>query len=96
MEYILIATYKRPDTYNGHSKINHYHIPTEIRCYKIDCSEERDLGIRINGIPAPDCYEITEINYKGEITYRHNFIDKDNANECFLSILNKFSDFKKV
>ena len=43
MKDILIATYIREDTYNGYSKINHYHIPTEIRCYVCDNSEERAI-----------------------------------------------------
>ena len=47
MKDILIATYTREDTYNGHSKINHYHIPTEIRCYVCDNSEERAMGIMV-------------------------------------------------
>ena len=96
MKSVLLATYKRPDTYNGYSKINHYHVPTELRCYRIDLSEERDLDIRIDGILAPDYYELTEINYKGEITYRHTFANKNEANKCFLDMLNSFPDFTKV
>ena len=96
MKSVLLATYKRTDTYNGHSKINHYHVPTELRCYRIDCSEERDLGIRINGILAPDYYELTEVNYKDKITYRHTFPDRKEANKYFLGMLNSFPDFRKV
>ena len=95
MKSVLLATYKRPDTYNGYSKINHYHVPTEFRCYRIDQSEERSLGIRINGILAPDYYELTEVNYKGEITYRHTFANKNEANKYFLDMLNSFPDFRK-
>ena len=96
MKSVLLATYKRPDTYNGYSKINHYHVPTELRCYRIDLSEERALGIRINGILAPDYYELTEVNYRDKITYRHKFPDRKEANKYFLGMLNSFPDFRKV
>ena len=96
MKSVLLATYKRSDTYNGYSKINHYHVPTELRCYRIDLSEERALGIRINGILAPNYYELTEVNYRDKITYRHKFPDRKEANKYFLGMLNSFPDFRKV
>lgn len=96
MKEVLIATYKRNDTYRGYSKINHYHVPTEIRCYVIDNSDERELGILVNGKPCEDGYDVVEYNYKGQATYRHHFTSKEEANSCFLNIINKFGDFVKV
>lgn len=96
MRDILVATYTREDTYNGHSKINHYHIPTEIRCYLCDCTSERNMGIMVNGELCPDSYDIVEYNYKGEVTYRHHFIDRGKANACFMEITKKIGGFKKA
>lgn len=96
MKDILVATYTREDTYRGHSKINHYHVPTEIRCYLCDCTDERNMGIMVNGEPCPDSYDIVEYNYKGEGTYRHHFTDRGKANECFMAIMKKIGGFKKA
>lgn len=95
MKDILIATYKREDTYKGHSKINHYHIPTEIRCYICNNSEERTMGIIVNGKPCPDYFDIIEYNYQGKAIYRHHFTDRDSANNCFKAII-KNGGFKKA
>lgn len=95
MKDILVATYTREDTYKGYSKINHYHIPTEIRCYVCDCSTEREMGIKVNGNLCPDGYDIVEYNYKGVATYRHHFTDRDKANECFVAIMKKIGGFVK-
>ena len=96
MKDILIATYTREDTYHGHSKINHYHIPTEIRCYVCDNSAERAMGIMVNGEPCKDYYDIVEYNYQGKATYRHHFTDRESANKCFMSIMKKIGGFKKI
>lgn len=96
MKEILVTTYKRPDTYKGYSRINHYHVSTEIRCYIYDNSEERSMGFTINGNPTPDYYDVVEYNYRGEATYRHHFTDKSNANSCVKAILTEFKNFKKV
>ncbi|MBR4152080.1 MAG: hypothetical protein IKT98_03905 [Selenomonadaceae bacterium] len=95
MKEILIATYKREDTYCGHSKINHYHVPVEFRCYVIDNSDEREMGVLVNGKPVGDYYDILEVNYKDAVTYRHHFTDRDKANECFISLMKRFGGFKK-
>lgn len=96
MKDILVATYTREDTYHGYSRINHYHIPTEIRCYICDNSEERAMGIMVNGEPCPDYYDVVEYNYKGQATYRHHFTDRESANKCFISIMKKIGGFKKA
>ena len=96
MKEILIATYIRPDTYRGYNRINHYHIPTEIRCYIYDNSKERSMGITINGNSIPDYYDVVEYNYREEATYRHHFADKSDANNCVKAILTEFKDFKKI
>lgn len=95
MKDILVATYKREDTYKGYSRINHYHIPTEIRCYICDNSEERKTGIMVNGEPCKDYYDICEYNYKGECTYRHHYTDKESANKCFVNIMKNIGGFRK-
>ena len=96
MKDVLIATYTREDTYNGYSKINHYHIPTEIRCYVCGNSEERAMGIMVNGELCKDYYDIVEYNYQGKATYRHHFTDRDSANKCFMAIMKKIGGFKKA
>lgn len=96
MKDILVGTWKREDTYRGHSKINHYHCATELRCYVCDCSKEREMGITVNGKPAPDYYDIIEVNHLGEVIYRHHYTDRDKANECFLNLLRNIGGFQKV
>lgn len=92
----LVATYRREDTSHGHSRINHYHRTTEIRCYICDNSTERALGIMVNGKPCPDYYDIVEINYKGECIYRHHHTDRNHANECFINLMKNIGGFQKV
>lgn len=92
----LIATYRREDTYRGHSRINHYHCTTEIRCYICDNSVERAMGIMVNGEPCKDYYDVVEYNYKGEVIYRHHYTDKDSANKCFVNLMKNIGGFQRV
>lgn len=96
MKDILKAVYTRPDTYRGHSKINHHHWMVELRCYTCDNSIEREMGILINGKPVPDYYDVLEVNFKGEVTYRHHFTDRRKANEFIKNCLKKFPELKKT
>ena len=93
MKDILVATYTRPDTYRGWHKINHYHVPTEIRCYIFDNSEEREIGMLVNGEPCEDEYAVCTYNYKGNHLHTYHFKDRSNANEFFVAIMKKFGDF---
>ena len=92
----LIATYRREDTYNGYSRINHYHHTVEIRCYICDNSAERAMGIMVNGEPCKDYYDIVEVNYKGKVIYRHHHTDRDRANQCFMNLMKNIGGFRKV
>ena len=96
MQDILIAVYERKDNYKGYSKINHYHIVTELRAYVCDCTEERNIGILVNGKPCPDTYDVVEYNYKGEVIYRHHFVDRNKANSCVKSIIANIGGFKRI
>jgi|GEM_PF-3487777 len=99
MKVILLATYKREDPYKGRKHyhiVNRYHTATEIRCYRADNSEEREMGIFVNGKEIPDYYDIVEFNHKSERIWRHHFTDKDSANKCFLNLMEKYHGFKKV
>jgi hypothetical protein len=95
MKDILIAQYIREDTYRGHSAINHYHSIIEIRCFICDNSEERAIGILVNGEPCADTYDIAEYNYKGVELHRQRFTDKHRANTCYLNYIRTWPDFKK-
>ena len=96
MKDILVATYKRKDIYRGYSRINHYHIPTELRCYISDNSEERKMGILVDGEVCKDGYNIVEYNYKGDAIYKHHFEDKDSANNCFVALCKNIGGFRKI
>jgi len=87
MNNFLLATYIRSDTYNGHSKINHYHTVTELRCYRCDNSKAREMGILINGELCPDRFDIIEYNYQGKEIYAHRFNNHENANKCLVALL---------
>lgn len=96
MENRLIAIYKRPDTYRGHSKINHYHIPVELRCYVLDYSDSRERGELVNGRPLPDRFVVETVNHKGEVIHRYNFGDRESANVCVRALWQNLEGFEKV
>jgi len=99
MKDILLSSYNRKDPYEGrkyYHVVNRYHTTIEIKCYRTDNSEEREMGILVNGKEIPDYYDIVEFNYKGECIWRHHFTDKNSANKCFLNLMEKYSGLKKV
>lgn len=96
MDSKLIAVYKREDTYSGHSRINHYHIPVEIECWVLDNSDLRDAGTMVNGEPIGDFYHITTANYKGVVTARYMHTERSKANECLKALLSHGSGWKRI
>lgn len=91
----VVAVWTRPDTYNGHSKINHYHIPCKIVCMVVDFSEERALGALINGKPIQSALQIFIYNYKGDMLNKFVYYDRKEANEHVKSLLVRFPGFTK-
>ena len=87
MKTEMLVIYERPDTYCGHSKINHYHQYCKLVCERLDFSEERQRGIFINNQLAKDLFSIVAHNYKDEVVYRYNFDNIDDANNCLLGLL---------
>ena len=87
MKTKMLAIYERPDTYRGHSKINHYHQYCKLVCEILDFSEERQCGIFINNQLVKDLFSIVVHNYKDEVVYRYNFDNRDDANNCLLGLL---------
>ena len=90
----MLAIYERPDTYRGHSKINHYHQYCKLVCERLDFSEERQCGIFINDQPVKDLFSIVAYNYKDDVVYRYNFNNRDDANNCLLRLL-KGQNYKR-
>ena len=94
MDNVII--YKREDDFKGRHEVNHYHIPTEIRCYKVDYSDMRAEGVLVNGEPPKDTYNVETLNYKGVVLKNYKFYTPDEANECFKAITSKIKGFKRV
>lgn len=94
MKTKMLAIYEQPDTYHGHSKINHYHQYCKLVCEILDFSEERQCGIFINDQPVKDLLSIVAHNYKDEVVYRYNFDNRDDANNCLLRLL-KYQNYKR-
>lgn len=95
MKEQVIAVWNRADTYRGHSKINHYHIPCKMVCVVVDFSEERALGILMNGRPMEDALQIFTYNYKGDMLNKFVHYDRKEANEHVKSLLSRFPGFTK-
>ena len=91
-----VKIYRREDTYRGRFEINHYNMPTELRCYIEDNSDLRDMGVLVNGEEPKDTYNVKTINYKGHTLHNYKFDTPEEANECFKAITSKFKSFKKV
>lgn len=88
MKEVKLATYRTPNTYKGHSKINKYHWEVRFECYFIDRSEEREMGILVNGIPPVDTYELVFLNYKDVEVRRSRFTDRVEANSVVKNYIN--------
>lgn len=95
MQERVVGVWTRPDTYSGHSKINHYHIPCKMVCMVVNFSEERALGVLMNGRPMEDALQIFTYNYKGDMLNKFVHYDRKEANECVKSLLVRFSDFTR-
>lgn len=96
MKEQVIAVWTRPDTYKGHSKINHYNIPCKMVCMVVDFSEERALGATINGEAIQDALQVYTYNYKGDLLRKFVYHDRKEANESVKCLLSRFHDFKKT
>lgn len=96
MKETVIATYIRPDTYKGHSRINHYHWATKVCCSVYDYTEERNMGIMINNVPCPDTYHICVYNYKNDVIARYVYNNRDEANTAFIAIKKNTTGLIKV
>ena len=95
MQEQVVGVWTRPDTYRGHSKINHYNIPCKIVCMVVDFSEERALGVTINGEAVQDALQVYTYNYKGDQLRKFVYCDRNEANECVKCLLDRFSGFQK-
>ena len=94
MKNIKLATYLTTNTYRGHSNINRYHWEVGFECYKVDLSEERTLGILINGQPPMDTFELAFCNHKNEVIRRSRFTSREEANEVVKGYLTR--GFRRV
>lgn len=94
MKDIKLATYLTNNTYQGHNHINQYHWEVGFECYKVDMSEERAMGILINGQPPVDTFELVFINYKGIGVRRSRFTSRDEANAVVKNYINR--GYRKV
>ena len=94
MKDIKLATYKTENHYKGYSNINRYHWEVGFECYKIDFSEERAMGITINGKAPEDTFDIVFLNHKGVGVRRQRFTSRDEAN----AVVKKYiaNGFKRV
>ena len=88
MKNIKLATYLTTNTYQGYSNINRYHWEVGFECYKVDLSEERTLGILINGQPPMDTFELVFFNHKNEGIRRSRFTSREEANAVVKNYIN--------
>lgn len=95
MQEQVVGVWTRPDTYSGYSKINHYHIPCKMVCMVVDFSDERKLGVLMNGKPMEDALQIFTYNYKGDALNKFVYYDRTEANEHVKSLLDRFPGFKR-
>lgn len=97
MKEILVAEYVRPNTFHGYHRVNHYHIATEIKCFFVDYSKERDMKVyRSDGKFWLDHYEIKTYNYKRNHLWTYSYTDKNEANEAFKNITSYYTDWRCV
>lgn len=81
MKEVKIATYKTDNAYRGHNNINRYHWEVGFECYKVDYSEERSMGVKINGKDIEDTFNISFFNCKGVFVRTSHFSSREEANE---------------
>lgn len=87
MKEMLIVVYKRPDTYKGYSKINHYHIPTKIECFFVDHTDERNMNITRDGEIWEDEYKFRTYNYKDSVIGVYSYTDRNEANKVLKNVM---------
>ena len=79
MTSTTLAVYVKKDSYRGHSKINHYHVPCKIVVIANDASIERDSHVLVNGTPIKDSIHIETYNYKQEFLWRYTYYNVEEA-----------------
>lgn len=80
MKWIELATYKTDDVYRGHSRINRYHWEVGFKCFRVDNSSARELGLLLNGEPPADTFQIHFLNWKGDVVRVSEFTSREEAN----------------
>lgn len=94
MKDIELAVYRTTNLYRGHSSINRYHWEVGFKCYRVDNSEARALGIRVNGELPQDYLGIRFFNHKDVITRVSRFSTQEEANEVVKEYMNR--GFRRV
>lgn len=86
-----LAEYVKKDSYRGHSKINHYHVPCKIVVLVNDLSIDRDAGVLVNGFPIKDSIHIETYNYKQDFLWRYTYYNVDEAKKALKNLLKEGS-----
>lgn len=94
MKWIELATYRTDDEYRGYSRINRYHWEVGFKCFRVDLSEERELGFLLNGEPPADLLQIHFFNWKGGVVRVSEFESREEANAVVKKYIQQ--GFRKV